>query len=135
MDDAISAARLAVDAAMAMLIWLVQLVIYPAFHAIERDNFIQWHHGYARTLAFIVIPPMLAQAALAGYQGFCHPTPANLLSLAAIATAWIATFTLSVPCHAKLQADGKQTETIEKLVATNWIRTVAWSVALIAGGA
>ncbi len=41
---------------------------------------------------------------------------------------WLATFILSVPCHRQLQKSGKDLSTINRLVATNWIRTILWSL-------
>jgi hypothetical protein len=43
-----------------------------------------------------------------------------------IILVWCSTFTFQVPIHKSLQA-GKDKSKIRRLVATNWIRTVAWS--------
>lgn len=125
----LSTLRLVTDTALVMLIWLVQLVIYPSFSSIEPARFIDWHHRYMRTISFIVIPLMLVQAALIGVQCINAPIPAHLISTAAVLAAWGATFTMSVPCHRKLQLMGKTEKWIDRLVRTNWIRTVAWSLA------
>ena len=48
-----------------------------------------------------------------------------------VAVAWIATFALAVPAHDTLQANGLDGDVIRWLVATNWIRTVAWTLAFL----
>lgn len=40
---------------------------------------------------------------------------------------WLSTFLLSVPAHAKLSSS-KNAEVIDRLISTNWIRTVLWSL-------
>jgi len=40
---------------------------------------------------------------------------------------WLSTFALQVPIHNRLKA-GKEDREIRHLVATNWIRTAAWSL-------
>lgn len=122
------------DTAMLMVIWLVQLVIYPAFRAIERARFIDWHHRYMRTFSFIVIPPMLLQAGIIAFQCIHAPSPAAVASAVAVATAWLTTFTLSVPCHRKLQLLGNTPDWTDRLIHTNWIRTAAWSLAWLLNG-
>ena len=49
---------------LVVLIWLVQVIIYPAFAEIEPDRFAPWHAGYTRAVTWIVAPLMLAQVAL-----------------------------------------------------------------------
>jgi len=43
---------------------------------------------------------------------------------------WLSTFTLQVPIHRRLQT-GKDDARIRRLVSTNWIRTIAWTVKAI----
>jgi hypothetical protein len=40
---------------------------------------------------------------------------------------WLSTFVLQVPIHNRLKA-GKKDSKIRHLVATNWIRTVSWTL-------
>ncbi len=40
---------------------------------------------------------------------------------------WLSTFVLQVPIHNQLKT-GKENMLIRRLVATNWIRTAAWSL-------
>ena len=133
MTEVLPELRLVVDWSMVMLIWLVQLVIYPAYRSINPADFAQWHHNYMRTISFMVVPLMFAQAICIGLSFMGGLTAGNILAALALLTAWIATFTLSVPCHNKLQEHGNESEWVDRVVKTNWIRTVAWSIAALAG--
>jgi hypothetical protein len=44
-----------------------------------------------------------------------------------VIVVWLSTFLLQVPIHHRLEA-GKDDKRIQRLVATNWIRTAAWSL-------
>jgi hypothetical protein len=131
MFQPIDSIRLSIDVAMTMLIWLVQLVIYPAYYSIDRTVFISWHHRYVKTIGYIVIPLMLAQAVCIGFQSLEEFNAGRIAEWAMLLIAWITTFTCSVPCHKKLQEQGKDEAVIKRLVQTNWIRTAAWSGVLL----
>ena len=133
MLEAIYRVQFAADVAMATLIWMVQLVIYPAFRVVRPEGFVEWHHQYMKTVSCIVIPIMLLQALTHGALLVYHPTITQWLSSLAVIGAWVVTFTLSVPCHNQLQKVGHALEPINHLVQTNWIRTILWSAALIIG--
>lgn len=133
MNEWLPTVLVAVDAALAVLIWLVQLIIYPSFFYAEPAGFIEWHGKYAQRISCIVIPLMFAQAGGVIFKLIQHPGRWNLVAAIAVVTAWLATFTLSVPCHRRLQKTGKDEPTIARLVMTNWIRTAGWTIALAAG--
>ena len=126
----IEASRLA-SFGLVVLIWLVQVIIYPAFAEIAPDRFARWHSGYTRAVTWIVMPLMLGQVVLIGWLLFARPGPWAFLATGMVAVAWVATFTLSVPAHEKLRAGGLDGGVVRRLVATNWIRTVAWSLAFL----
>jgi uncharacterized membrane protein (DUF441 family) len=133
MVESLQSIRLAADSGLVVLIWLVQLIIYPAFHFVEKNRFIAWHDTYVRSISLIVIPLMFAQAIVTGFQCVKVPSIGNILSIVGICVAWTVTFTLSVPCHRQLQAQGNRPKLVSRLVATNWLRTAAWTGVLIAG--
>lgn len=116
---------------LVVLIWLVQVVIYPAFAEIAPERFARWHAGYTRAVTWIVMPLMLGQVALLGWLLVVRPSPWGFFAAGTVAVAWLATFTLAVPAHDKLRANGLDESVIRKLVATNWIRTVAWTLAFL----
>ncbi|MDF7800633.1 hypothetical protein P4C99_14240 [Pontiellaceae bacterium B1224] len=120
-----------IDIAMTMLIWLVQLVIYPAYLSIDKKLFQDWHHRYMRTISFIVIPLILAQGLCIGFQCLENFSLMIFLQAVMFIVAWTTTFTQSVPCHKKLQANGWNEGIIKRLILTNWIRTVAWTSVML----
>lgn len=118
--------QLMVDSGLVILIWLVQLIIYPSFHYINAETFTSWHNHYTRAISVIVSPLMLLQATLELYHLF-RGEP-DWFRLLLIATIFTTTFLLSVPCHKQLQNAGKNGAVITRLVKTNWPRTVLWTL-------
>jgi hypothetical protein len=49
------------------------------------------------------------------------------IGLALLAVIWLSTALVQVPCHKRL-SQGFDAATHRRLVGTNWIRTVAWSL-------
>ena len=110
------------------LIWIVQLVHYPGFHFVEPNDFIAFEKFHTSRISTIVIPSMFCEL-LTGIYLFFLPNTGQLLKLSIILIGfiWLSTFILSVPIHGKLSL-GKDTDLINKLVATNWPRTILWSI-------
>ena len=133
MTDLIPTARIAIDSAMAILIWLVQCVIYPAYHHIDRTHFSDWHQNYMGIISLFVMPLMIGQAILIGLQCLQRPSGWAYASVVAMFIAWAVTFLYSVPCHTLLQQQGYDAAVTDRLIQTNWIRTLAWTAVLIFG--
>ena len=110
-----------------VLIWLVQLIIYPGFIRIPAQDFIGYHRWYAKRIAMIVGPLMLAEVfLLIGWWWAGADRSAAYVATLAIFIIWLSTFRLQVPIHKRLQ-NGKDKDLIRQLVVTNWVRTSAWS--------
>jgi hypothetical protein len=56
--------NLAVSWGLTILIWLVQLIIYPGFHRVPREDFVLYHRWYALRISMIVMPLMLFELVL-----------------------------------------------------------------------
>lgn len=114
------------DSGLFVLICLVQGIIYPSFDYLEKANFKTWHFRYTRLIGFIVVPLILLQVGVE----LCHAlvTDPRWWRALLIGLVLITTFSLSVPCHKKLQSMGKSVVIIRKLVLTNWIRTLVWTI-------
>lgn len=121
-----SGIQIIVDSGLFVLIWIVQLIIYPSFRYIKEEYFVQWHIRYTFLIALIVSPLMLIQAGIEGLLLFQDEV--RWWRIIPIVLIWLATFSLSVPCHRRLRKSGKELSTINRLVATNWIRTILWSL-------
>jgi hypothetical protein len=133
MLQSIDSIRLSEDVAMTLLIWLVQLIIYPAYHSIDQTLFTAWHRRYVKTIGYVVIPLMFAQVACISFQSLENVNTLRIAEWVLLLTAWLSTFTLSVPCHKKLKKNGKDDAVFRRLIQTNWIRTLAWTGVLILG--
>lgn len=125
----------AVTCALAGLIWVVQLVVYPAFQDVERSRFVLWHAAYTQRVAYLVGPLMGIE--LVTGMAWLAARPGDSFALAGaglIVVNWVSTAFIQVPLHRRLEA-GFEADVHRRLVATNWIRTVAWTVraALLAG--
>ncbi len=112
--------------AMTGLIWFVQVVHYPLFNAVGADSFSRYHGAHTTRTTLVVAPLMLVEAASAVWIASDRPGPAAWAGLALLAVVWLATLGLSVPRHDVLSA-GFEANAADALVATNWVRTVAWT--------
>lgn len=126
-------AHAAVRLSLAAVLWLVQLVVYPAFRWIDPARFTMWHYGYTAAITWVVAPLMLLQAAgvAARFWLLEHPEPLWLLEAACTLVAWAVTAFVSVPIHSSLQGElppASQLAAMRRLVQTNWLRTLPWSV-------
>jgi uncharacterized membrane protein len=119
---------------MTGVIWLVQLVHYPAFSDIQPERFSEFHAFHSRSITWVVAPPMLIQllSALAlVFQSPFEPQLRAIPILYLILTLLVfgVTAFASVPAHQVL-ALGFDTTTHATLVRTNWLRTLTWSAHL-----
>ena len=110
-----------------VLIWMVQIIIYPGFNRIPRSSFHAYHTWYTRRITVIVAPLMVGEViAVAAWLYYQPQAYLAHLATAAVIVVWGSTIALQVPIHRRLQ-QGKAPYLIRQLVATNWIRTAAWS--------
>jgi hypothetical protein len=123
--EKLATVQIMVDSGLFILIWLVQLIIYPSFRYTEEKDFVGWHARYTLLIGAIVIPLMLVQVGIE----VVHNTTldSRWIRIALITMIWLSTFILSVPCHRTLHNAGKNPAIIHRLVMTNWPRTLLWS--------
>ena len=116
--------------AMTGLIWLVQVVHYPLFALVGASAFPGYHAAHTRLVALVVAPLMIVEAGAAVWIVVSRVDDAWVAwtGLTLVAVVWLATFGLAVPRHDALMRDGYDLAVIESLVATNWVRTVAWTL-------
>lgn len=117
--------------AMVGLIWLVQVVHYPLFRFVGSSDFKGFHRNHTRLISWVVGPPMLAEGLSAAFLVWNLPprvpSSAALAGFLLLLVIWASTAFLQVPQHNRL-ALGFDTAAYRKLVATNWVRTTAWSL-------
>ena len=118
--------RLFFDTGLFILIWLVQLIIYPGFLYYTKDNFLRWHKRYTKLLTFIVAPLLAGQVITVFYDVFSSFSWYSWISSILISYVIVYTFVHFVPLHAELEFN-YSTKTIKKLIRNNWYRTAIWS--------
>ena len=112
------------------LIWTIQVVHYPLFAGVGPDRFPAYQESHARLITLVVGPVMLVEAATT--MLFLTLRPAGIpawvawVGLGLLAVIWISTALLQVPAHGRL-AEGFDPTVHDRLVSTNWIRTIAWT--------
>jgi len=124
---AVTVMNLALSWGLLVLIWLVQIIIYPGFHQVPSEDFRTYHDWYVKRITLIVLPLMIGEVAAVVLWLASAASMATGIATVLVAVVWAATFLLQVPIHRRL-SKGKQTKLINRLVATNWIRTIAWSL-------
>jgi hypothetical protein len=117
--------------AMTGLIWFVQVVHYPMFALVGADAFPLYARAHTVRTTWVVAPLMLAELAtgvlLLASRPERLPQPPLVAGLALLVVIWLATAFLSVPRHDELAA-GFVPTAHAALVATNWVRTWAWTL-------
>ena len=116
--------------ALAGLIWTVQIIIYPQFERVGREEFPAYHASHMNRMSFVVGPLMLIEVTTAGWLFFFFDThdPLFLASLALLPVHLISTAFIQVPLHKKLERDGLNPQVSTRLTQTNWLRTAAWTL-------
>ena len=111
--------------------WLVQWVHYPLFAGVGEKEFAAYERAHVARITPVVAPAMLIEAKTALVLALFPPAAiAPLLSwlgLAAVVAIWLSTFLLQVPQHEELRS-GFDARSHDRLVRTNWIRTILWSL-------
>lgn len=122
-------AHLVATLLMAGVILYVQVVHYPLMVRVGGDGFADYEAGHTGRTGWVVIPLMLTELGTAVWLAVAPPSPADGLiawiGVGLLAVIWASTFLLQVPAHRRLAA-GFDGPAHRRLVATNWIRTVAW---------
>lgn len=111
---------------MTGLIWMVQWVHYPSFRFIPESNK-QFHKHHTRSITPLVLPVMVLEIVTASSLAYQSQNIVFGLNWILLILIWASTFFLSVPLHSQLEAE-MHPHTIEKLISTNWPRTVLWTL-------
>ena len=116
------------------VIWVVQLVTYPALLLVGKPEFSRYHAAHTRGMGWVVGTPMVLELGLAAWLAWvAYPTWGAGLALgqlALVVVVWLATFFIAVPFHNRLEAEGYNYVALDGLVRTNWLRTLAWTARL-----
>lgn len=120
--------RIILDFGLVVLIWMVQLLIYPSFVFYQTENLGKWHEKYTKRIAVIVIPLMMGQLLITSYQVYQHQGFYEVASMLLVGLLWISTFLQFVPLHNNIASTHDIQQSVKKLVQRNWIRTFLWTL-------
>ena len=123
--------RLLFDFGMVVLIWLVQLVIYPGLCYYNDRDVVRWHERYTPSVSYVVMPLMIGQLLVSIFQIYQLQNTYTVISLAIILSLWLSTFIQFVPLHSSISSATDCSQVTQKLVRLNWLRTALWSFLFI----
>ena len=120
--------RLLLDFGLMVLIWVVQLVIYPGLCYYKNEDLGNWHKIYTGRIGLVVGPLMIAQLFVATLQLWETMNFYTLGSIVIILVTWMLTFLIFVPLHNSIKPDESCEEITSNLVKKNWWRTFLWTI-------
>ncbi|MCS7013366.1 MAG: hypothetical protein RMI34_06395 [Chloroherpetonaceae bacterium] len=116
---------------MTGVIWFVQVVHYPLFSRVGSEAFKDYEALHTTLTTSVVIVPMLIELLTALWLCFERPHAVSaveaIVGLVMLSLIWLSTALLQVPKHTQLSY-GFNAAVHQSLVATNWLRTVLWSL-------
>ena len=110
------------------LIWVIQILVYPQFRRVPEPEFAGYHMAHCFRIGLIVGPLIFLEAGSAGwllYQG--HRELPFVISIGLMVQVWASTAFFQAPMHTGLM-NGFSGRTITRLIQTNWLRTISWTV-------
>ncbi len=131
MKNLIFLAHLGTTLYLVGLIWIVQSLVYPSMGLVGANGYAAYHNLHTSRITPVVAPAMIIELATAIY--FAYAPLENIDyryfwgGLALVLIIWASTFFVQVPLHEKL-AVSFDADVQNRLVWTNWIRTIAWTL-------
>ena len=119
---------------MCGIIWIIQWLHYPLFAHVGVSAFQEYEILHRNWITPIVGPLMLLELGTAillvlqKTQGV--PSGLMWVGLGLVGFIWLSTWFIQVPLHNAI-THNYDLDSIDKLVKSNWIRTIAWSLLAI----
>ena len=127
LDDLLLLVHLVTTAVLAGMVWVVQLVVYPAFRTVgPTAGWAAHHRRHSTAMATVIALPWALQGLTVALLLVRRPGPLVLLTAALAAATVLVTVAVSVPLHTRL-GDGYDDALARRLISTNWWRTAAWT--------
>jgi uncharacterized membrane protein len=116
---------------MVGIVWFAQVIHYPLFDRVGTASFQTYEADNMRLTNYVVGPLILVEGVTAFALLWLRPEGISfgeaLLGAGLLVVIWLSTFSLQVPMH-RVLTRGFDASAHRKLVGSNWIRTIAWSV-------
>ena len=123
--------QLLIDFGLVVLIFLVQLCIYPAFKYFSEENLRIWHRVYTPNITYVVFPLMLGQLGFSAYYVFFDADVLHWLHFILVLLTWLSTFAFFVPLHQKINAGSFNKRNLLQLEKGNWFRLILWALVFV----
>ncbi|MGI9550889.1 MAG: hypothetical protein ACR2MT_06810 [Aurantibacter sp.] len=111
---------------MCGLCWFVQIVHYPLFKAVPLHNFPAYQKKNYVT-GHVTVPMMTVELFSGLWVLFAAYSDLFLTNMILLAIIWGSTFVFQVPIHLQL-AKNPTHKLMSRLIRTNWIRTLSWTM-------
>lgn len=114
---------------LAGLIWTVQVVHYPLMRFVPEQTFAEFSRRHQRQITWVVAPAMFVELTACGIVSYLSGGRLALhwLTTAILAGIWLSTALVQVPLHRGF-LQTKDDRRLKRLVMTNWMRTLGWTV-------
>lgn len=115
---------------MFSVILMTQIVSYPLLKNVDNVTFVKYHTFYVSKIFIIVAPAMVFEFILSFYILYFFKSFDVIFNFLTIALIFLSTILIQVPIHEKLK-HAKDNFLIQRLINTNWIRTILWGTKLV----
>ena len=112
------------------LIVTTQIVNYPLFAKVKSNNFPNYHSYYVNKISFIVIPVMLIEFLISILLISFYNSYLTNYNFLLIVLIFLTTYLIQVPIHNIIKSKYNKS-LFDKLIKTNWIRTIFWFLKII----
>jgi len=107
------------------LIITIQFVHYPLWKYVPKEKLRIFEKKHQKLITPIVSFLMLIEAISAALL-LKTKEPIFIVNFVALVGIWLSTFFLQVPMHQKILKEKEVEKSIERLIKTNYIRTLLW---------
>ena len=117
---------------MVGVIWVIQLVHYPSFHYVKKDNYPLFQRFHMQRISIIVMPLMIIELLSGSYLVYdrLYLNIYFLSSILILLVIWLLTAVIFSGLHQKLE-QGYDESLVNKMILYNWIRTSLWTLRLL----
>lgn len=128
------ALHLAVTAAYAGVLWLVELALYPQFARVPAAAFPAYHAEHCRRLGWVVGPLFVVEGATAlllAWQLWAAQPLLQAISVGLFLLGHGITFAIFIPLHRQLARGPVTCKDLARAVQLNWLRVIVASVRVV----
>jgi hypothetical protein len=120
-------ANLMIAAALAGLIFTIQLVQYPLFALVGEQEWPRYGAEHRRRITWLAAPLMTANVGVALALLLESMSAVRIVNAALAGGAFVITGLVFAPMHGRLEQRAGA-GAVRVLVRANWVRTAAWTV-------